>query len=62
MPTYLYECENHGEFECTHGINDVLDKCPKCREQNLEANPPKRLIASTSFVLVGSSWAKDNYR
>jgi len=63
MPTYLYECPTHGEFEHQHSINDQLEFCPRCQEEN----PPveqkvKRLIAGGSgFILNGSGWAKDNY-
>lgn len=63
MPTYLYECSIHGEFEHQHSINDQLEFCPRCKEET----PPvetkvKRLIAGGSgFILNGSGWAKDNY-
>jgi putative FmdB family regulatory protein len=63
MPTYLYYCEVHGEFETDHSIKDLLTTCPLCKEQNLDPKPVKRLISkSTNFVLTGSCWAKDNYR
>jgi putative FmdB family regulatory protein len=62
MPTYLYECEVHGEFEESHSINTELEECPKCKVEGLPAHKPKRLIsAGTGFILVGSGWAKDNY-
>lgn len=63
MPTYLYECPVHGEFEHQHSINDELEFCPKCQEEK-SATPQKvkRLIAGGSgFILNGSGWAKDNY-
>lgn len=63
MPTYLYECSVHGEFEHQHSINDELEVCPKCQEEK-SASPQKvkRLIAGGSgFILNGSGWAKDNY-
>lgn len=63
MPTYLYECPVHGEFEHMHSIKEELEHCPQCQAET----PPvlqklKRLIASgTNFILNGSGWAKDNY-
>lgn len=30
MPTYIYECDKCGVFECFHSIKDKLDKCPNC--------------------------------
>lgn len=61
MPTYIYQCEDHGEFEVTHSINECLEDCPKCKEENKEPKKIKRLIAATSFILNGGGWAKDNY-
>jgi len=63
MPTYLYECPVHGEFEHQHSVHDELEFCPKCQEENPSVhNKVKRLIASgTNFILTGSGWAKDNY-
>lgn len=63
MPTYLYECPIHGEFEHQHSITEVLEVCPHCQEENrLTPQKVKRLIASGgSFILTGSGWAKDNY-
>lgn len=63
MPTYLYKCEIHGEFEETHSIKETLEDCPKCCEENIQ--PPKKLVrlihSGTSFILQGSGWARDNY-
>lgn len=63
MPTYLYECPIHGEFEEQHSINDKLETCPHCVEEGrLTPRKVKRLIAGgTTFVLSGSGWARDNY-
>lgn len=66
MPTYLYECPIHGEFEWSHSINEELKTCPLCVEDShSDCHPPKevkRLIAGgTGFILNGSGWAKDNY-
>jgi putative FmdB family regulatory protein len=60
MPTYLYLCETHKEFEAIHSIKDVLELCPICKENNIET-PVKRLIAATNFQLVGNGWAKDSF-
>lgn len=63
MPTYTYECEIHKEFEEMHSINDELQECPQCKAEGLPVLKPKRLISKGSnFILVGSGWAKDNYR
>ena len=63
MPTYLYECPVHGEFEHQHSVKEELEFCPKCQEETPPVhNKVKRLIASgTNFILTGSGWAKDNY-
>jgi putative FmdB family regulatory protein len=45
MPTYLYECQQHGEFEEFHSMSAVLKDCPKCVEEKID--PPhevKKLI------------------
>jgi len=47
MPTYLYACCEHGEFEEMHSITIVLEHCPKCKEEGKET-PVKRLIASAT--------------
>lgn len=71
MPTYLYECPVHGEFEYEHSITEELEFCPKC-EAEAEGDltlggrrtwqKVKRLIASGgSFILTGSGWARDSY-
>lgn len=62
MPTYLYHCEKHGEFEQEHSISHVLKECPLCQKENLQSEPPRRLINSeNSFILNGGGWAKDKY-
>ena len=61
MPTYLYFCEKHGEFEELHKITEKLEKCPKCESDGVDS-PVKRLIgASSPPILKGGCWAKDNY-
>ena len=47
MPTYLYECTNHGEFEEFHSMSVKLEECPKCIEEKAEPiQKLKRLISS----------------
>lgn len=61
MPTYLYFCPTHQEFEFVHSINDKLEECPKCKEEG-KNNPIVRLInTQNGFVLNGSGWARDSY-
>jgi hypothetical protein len=64
MPTYLYKCEKHEEFEYEHSIKEILEFCPKCKEEGID--PPNkviRLIASGgTFILLGGSWARENYK
>jgi len=62
MATYIYYCNIHGEFEYDHSMNTKLEYCPKCKAENIESAPPKRLIGQTSFILNGSGWAKDGYK
>ena len=69
MPTYLYECPIHGEFEYEHPITEELDYCPHCEEpgelisgERHTFQKVKRLIARNgAFILSGGGWAKDNY-
>lgn len=63
MPTYLYECSVHGEFEENHSIIVQLEECPKCKEESLKPQKIKRLISNGgSFILSGGGWARDNYK
>jgi putative FmdB family regulatory protein len=39
MPTYEYECPEHGIFEEYHSIKTKLENCPQCQQ------PIKRLIS-----------------
>jgi putative FmdB family regulatory protein len=62
MPEYTYLCDKQNiEFETSHKISEELTSCPKCLEAGKEDHIPKRLISSTSFVLVGSGWASSGY-
>lgn len=61
MPTYLYNCKVHGEFEEDHSINENLEECPQCKKEG-KINSVTRLISSgTQFILSGSGWARDSY-
>lgn len=44
MPTYLYFCGHHGEFEDFHSISKIHKECPKCKEEGLEPAEFKQLI------------------
>lgn len=44
MPTYLYECPIHHEFEEYHSMSKTLELCPKCQEEGLEPQALKQLI------------------
>ena len=48
MPTYLYECPIHKEFEEFHSITITLTECPKCKKEGKEPQQLKRLIASAT--------------
>jgi len=52
MPTYLYECPDHGEFEEFHSMSTKLEDCPKCKDEGKEPQKLKRLINSTSKGVV----------
>lgn len=69
MPTYLYECPVHGEFEHQHSISEKLEDCPQCESElkdKLDAPAPckvKRLISGgTGFILNGGGWASEGYK
>ena len=62
MPTYLYRCSIHNEFECEHSIKEKLEECPKCKEEGLEPQKVVRLISNgTGFILSGGGWAREGY-
>ncbi len=72
MPTYLYECPKHGEFEHAHSITEILEFCPYCQSEcdtDLTVGSPqephkvKRLISGgTGFILNGGGWASEGYK
>lgn len=61
MPTYLYLCKQHGEFESEHSIKEKLEFCPMCKEENVTHTVIRLMIRGANFILKGSGWAKDNY-
>lgn len=61
MPTYLYECPNHGEFEETHSIKEKLEECPLCKKKGIISEVTRLISSGTSFVLTGGGWAKEGY-
>lgn len=52
MPTYLYKCETHGEFEEEHSIKIKLEFCPKCEANGNSNVPVVRLINCVSVGKV----------
>jgi len=44
MPTYEYECPEHGIFEEFHSIMTKLDLCPQCKNDGKD-QPITRLIS-----------------
>lgn len=62
MPTYIYECEEHGEFEESHSITTQLEDCPFCKKDGKDSKRIKRLISNGGgFILQGSGWAREGY-
>jgi putative FmdB family regulatory protein len=62
MPTYLYECSVHGEFEEMHSITEQLEECPKCKSEGLDPKKPNRLISGGGgFILTGGGWGSTGY-
>lgn len=51
MPTYLYFCPTHEEFEEYHSMSIVVEFCPQCKEDGNET-PVKRLINCKSRGVV----------
>jgi hypothetical protein len=52
MPTYLYECPIHSEFEEYHSVTQMLENCPKCQGEGLEPQKLKLLINCLSKGVV----------
>jgi len=63
MPTYLYKCKIHDEFELNHSIKDLIEDCPKCIEDSRKPEKLTRLISKGSnFILMGGGWANEGYK
>jgi|SRR6185436_1200616 len=52
MPTYLYKCPIHNEFEEEHSIKIKLDFCPKCKEEGKDEIKIERLINCMTIGVV----------
>lgn len=53
MPTYLYECPDHGEFEEYHSMSHLIEECPLCQKEGKEViQKVKRLICGTAKGVV----------
>lgn len=52
MPTYLYKCPIHNEFEEAHSIKIKLEFCPKCQNENNIETKIERLINCMSKGVV----------
>lgn len=60
MPTYEYKCLscNH-TWDCEQKMSDpALKKCPKCKKNKAQ----RQISGGLGFQLLGSGWAKDNYK
>ncbi|HPD18976.1 MAG TPA: zinc ribbon domain-containing protein [Candidatus Goldiibacteriota bacterium] len=56
MPTYVYKCENCGEFEAKQSILDGAYKvCPKCKGNNI-----RRMVTNTAGFIMKSTSRKDH--
>lgn len=62
MPTYLYKCSIHNEFEEEHSIKENLKECPKCKKEGVVNSVTRLISGGTGFILNGSGWAKDSYK
>ena len=54
MPTYVYECQHHGEFEVEHSMKEKLEFCPKCEEEGQSNQPIKKAGSSCLFYVPQS--------
>lgn len=75
MPTYVYKCPVHGEFDveqritdpklkfCLRRVEGPADQDPWVLTTWACGQPLERLISGgTGFQLKGSGWAKDGYK
>lgn len=51
MPTYTYKCDNCGQFDWIHSIEDKLSDCPKCGIAEL-----KRVYGNVGISFKGSGF------
>jgi len=61
MPTYVYRCNGCGaELELVQKISEK--QAPLCENPACESEAEmETIIGKTSFVLKGTSWARDGY-
>ena len=61
MPIYQYECPKCGlSVELVQSFKEK--KAPLCMEVGCDGNQEmETVIGKTSFILKGSSWARDGY-
>jgi len=55
MPIYEFVCKCGEELSKLVKMDIKTTKCPSCGRRM------KKVISSTSFILNGRNWAKDNY-
>lgn len=56
MPIYAFECKHcNNEIEILQKMDEKRPKCSLCGRSMV------RLMSSTTFILNGRNWAKDNY-
>ena len=59
MPTYLYECPTHGEFEEEHSIKITLQDCPRCQAEGVVPQKLKPLIRGGSGKGIVELYGQD---
>lgn len=56
MPTYIYKCDNCGEFEIQQSINDEAYKiCPQCGSKSI-----RRKVTNTAGIIMKSQNQKNH--
>ena len=55
MPIYEFVCDCGEEVSKLVKMSMKSTKCPSCGRRM------KRMISTTSFILNGRNWARDNY-
>ena len=56
MPIYDYHCDNCGDFEYLHKMDEKLEKCEKCG-----GNVTKKISPPAGFVFKGEGFYKNDY-